>query len=187
VEGSGHDAQKCRFSDVADARLGGSFGHNLGRLISEQRRWVRFVGDDAYAYCDGATPMVVVPLTRQVGLFVVTERPVGVAVYNGATGAVDIVDRPTGVPGPTYPRSLAARQREATHGMSGFADWWFDRSGWDAADDGANADNESEFTLARTDGSGPLYVTPLTPRGAASSVVAVSTVPAGTRARSSRR
>lgn len=178
VEGIGHDAQKCRFDDAADARLGGWFGHNLGRLISEQRRWVRFTADDAYAYCDGTTPMVAVPLTRQVGLLVVTERPAGVAVYDGATGTVQIVEQPADLPGPTYPLSLAARQREATHGMSGFADWWFDRSGWNAADDGANADNDSEFDLARTDGSGPLYVTPLTPRGAASSVVAVSTVPA---------
>ena len=178
AEGIGRDAQKCRFGDRADARLGGWFGHDLGRLISEQQRGVRFSIEDAYAYCDGTTPMVVVPLQRQVGLFVVTERPAGDALYNGATGAVQVVEQPTGLPGPTYPRSLAARQREATRGMSGLADWWFDRSGWDAADDGANADNDSEFTLARTDGAGPQFVTPLTPRGAASSVVAVSTVPA---------
>ena len=178
VEGTGKDSRTCRFGDEADARLGGWFGHNLGRLISEQQRGVLFEPDDAYAYCDGTTPFVVVPLKRQVGLFVVGERPAGVALYNGATGTVQVVDQPTGLPGPTYPRSLAARQRVATHGMGGFSDWWFNRSGWDAADDGANTDNASEFTLARADGAGPLFVTPLSPRGSASSVVAVSTVPA---------
>lgn len=178
VEGAGHDSQTCRFSDAADARIGGWFGHNLGRLISKERFWVRFADRDAYAYCDGDAPIVVVPLKREVGLLVVSEQPAGVAVYNGATGTVQVVDQADGVPGPTYPISLAARQRTATHGLSGFADWWFSRSGWDASDDGANSDNDSEFTLARADGSEALYVTPLAPRGSASSVVAVSSVPA---------
>ncbi|GIG60055.1 hypothetical protein Lfu02_44270 [Longispora fulva] len=178
VEGPGHDTRKCRFDAAADARIGGSFGHNLGRLISTKKRWVAFTAKDAYVYCDGDVPKVVVPLKRQVGILVVTERPAGVAVYDGRTGQVTVTTDTRGIPGPTYPISLAKRQREATHGLHGFADWWFDRSGWDASDDGANGANESEFTLNRADHSGPVYVTPLTPPGSASSVVAVSTVPA---------
>jgi len=80
------------------------------------------------------------------------------------------------VPGPTYPISLAARQRAGMVAVGGFADWWFDRSGWDASKDGANDGNNSEFTLRYRDGSASAYVTPLTPQGEASSVVAVSTV-----------
>ncbi|MGY0233814.1 hypothetical protein [Longispora urticae] len=178
VEGRGHDAQKCRFDPAADARIGGAFGHNLGRLISGHQRWVTFEDSDAYVYCDGDVPKVVVPLKRQVGILVVTERPAGVAVYDGRTGTVTVTTDTKGIPGPTYPISLAKRQREATHGLHGFADWWFERAGWDASDDGANDDNASEFTLNRADHSGPVYVTPLTPPGSASSVVAVSSVPA---------
>ncbi|BCL18142.1 hypothetical protein [Micromonospora sagamiensis] len=176
--GNSRAQQRCRFDESASARIGGWFTHNLGRKISAERRGVRFSGDDAYVYCRGDTPVVVVPLKRQTGILVVTERPAGVALYDGGTGAVTISDDPTKVPGPAYPISLAARQREGTTAVGGFADWWFERSGWDASEDGANEGNESEFTLRYRDGSGrSAYVTPLTPQGEASSVVAVSVVP----------
>ncbi|MEU2392302.1 hypothetical protein [Streptomyces sp. NPDC007369] len=177
--GSGRSRERCAFDvDVADARIGGWFGHNLGRKISARERWLRFEASDAYVTCSGETPVVVVPLKRQTGILVVTERPAGVALYDGRTGRLTLTTDTAGVPGPSYPTSLAARQREATAAVGSFADWWFERSGWDASEDGANEGNESEFTLRRRDGSGgSAYVTPLTPQGEASSVVAVATVP----------
>jgi hypothetical protein len=175
--GNGRSSQRCAFDlDAAGARVGGWFGHNLGRKISAQRRWVRFDARDVYVYCAGDTPIVVVPLKRQAGVLTVTERPAGVALYDGHSGKLTITTDAAAVPGPTYPISLAARQREATVAAGGFADWWFDRSGWDASEDGANEGNDSEFTLRYKDGSDSAYVTPLTPQGEASSVVAVSTV-----------
>ncbi|WP_420078073.1 hypothetical protein ACN6AT_01275 [Streptomyces sp. JL4002] len=177
--GSGRSQERCPFDvEKADARIGGWFGHNLGRKISAERRWVRFDADDAYVTCRSGTPVVVVPLKRQTGLLVVTERPAGVALYDGRTGELTLTSDTTAVPGPSYPLSLAARQREGTAAVGGFSDWWFERSGWDASEDGANEGNESEFTLRHADTSGgSAYVTPLTPQGDAGSVVAVSTVP----------
>ncbi|WP_328764561.1 hypothetical protein [Streptomyces sp. NBC_00272] len=177
--GNGRSQQRCSFDvDTADARIGGWFTHNLGRKISAQKRWVRFDADDAYVTCSGDTPIVVVPLKRQTGILVVTERPAGLALYNGRTGKLTITADTAAAPGPTYPLSLAARQREGAAAIGSFSDWWFERSGWDASEDGANEGNESEFTLQYRDGSGrSAYVTPLTPQGEASSVVAVSTVP----------
>ncbi|MFG2621171.1 hypothetical protein ACGFXC_26500 [Streptomyces sp. NPDC048507] len=177
--GESRSRQRCAFDvDVADARIGGWFGHNLGRKISAEKRWLRFDGDDAYVVCSGDTPTVVVPLKRQTGVFVVTERPAGVALYDGKTGKLTLASDTSAVPGPSYPLSIAARQREGTAAVGSFADWWFERSGWDASEDGANAGNESEFTLRyRDESGGSAYVTPLTPQGEASSVVAVSTVP----------
>jgi hypothetical protein len=177
--GNSRDQQRCRFDvEKADARIGGWFTHNLGRKIAAQKRWVRFEDSDAYVTCSGGTPIVVVPLKRQTGFLVVTERPAGLALYDGRTDKVTITSDTTAVPGPTYPLSLASRQREATAAVGGFADWWFERSGWDASEDGANAGNESEFTLRyREQAGGSAYVTPLTPQGEASSVVAVSVVP----------
>ncbi|OKI54437.1 hypothetical protein [Streptomyces sp. MJM1172] len=177
--GSSRSRQRCSFDlDTADARIGGWFNHNLGRKISAHKRWVRFEASDAYVTCSGDTPIVVVPLKRQTGILVVTERPAGVALYDGRTGKLTITTDTAAVPGPSYPLSLAGRQREGTAAIGSFSDWWFERSGWDASEDGANAGNESEFTLQYRDGSGRgAYVTPLTPQGEASSVVAVSTVP----------
>ncbi|WP_030773482.1 hypothetical protein [Streptomyces sp. NRRL F-2664] len=177
--GTGRSQERCPFDvEKADARIGGWFTHNLGRKISAVKRWVRFEADDAYVTCSNGDPVVVVPLKRQTGLLVVTERPAGVALYDGRTGRLTVTADTSDVPGPSYPLSLAARQREGTAAVGGFGDWWFERSGWDASEDGANDGNESEFTLrhgASTGGSA--YVTPLTPQGDASSVVAVSTVP----------
>ncbi|GLY25154.1 hypothetical protein [Micromonospora sp. NBRC 101691] len=176
--GNSRAQQRCRFDESASARIGGWFTHNLGRKIAAERRWARFSEEDAYVHCQGDTPVVVVPLKRQTGILVVAERPAGVALYDGTTGKVTVTDATTEVPGPSYPISLAARQREGTAAVGGFADWWFERSGWDASEDGANEGNESEFTLRYRDGSARSgYVTPLTPQGEASSVVAVSVVP----------
>ncbi|MBZ9593871.1 MULTISPECIES: hypothetical protein [Streptomyces] len=180
--GSGRSQVRCPFDlEAADARISGWFTHNLGRKISGLQRWVRFEAGDAYVTCSDGTPVVVVPLKRQTGLFVVTERPAGVALYDGTTGKLTVTTDTSAVPGPSYPLSLAARQREGTAAVGGFSDWWFERSGWDASEDGANEGNESEFTLrygdAAAGGAGSAYVTPLTPQGEASSVVAVSTVP----------
>ncbi|MEU8775506.1 hypothetical protein [Streptomyces sp. NPDC048606] len=177
--GVGRSQERCAFDvDTADARVGGWFGHNLGRKISAQRRWVRFDAGDVYVTCRGGTPVVVVPLKRQTGILVVTERPAGVALYDGRTGRLTVTDDTASVPGPSYPLSLAARQREATVAVGGFGDWYFERSGWDASEDGANEGNESEFTLRPREVAGTgAYVTPLTPQGDAGSIVAVSTVP----------
>lgn len=177
--GESRSQERCRFdASVADARIGGWFSHNLGRKISAEKRWLRFDAEDAYVTCTGGTPVVVVPLKRQTGLLVVTERPAGVALYDGRTGRLTLTTDTSAVPGPSYPLSLAARQREGTAAVGGFGDWWFERSGWDASEDGANEGNESEFTLRHREETGrSAYVTPLTPQGEASSVVAVSAVP----------
>lgn len=177
--GNSRTQERCSFDvDVADARIGGWFNHNLGRKISAQKRWLRFDAGDAYVTCSGGTPTVVVPLKRQTGTLVVTERPAGLALYDGRTGKLTITTDTAAVPGPSYPLSLAARQREGTAAVGSFSDWWFERSGWDESEDGANEGNESEFTLKYRDTSGrSAYVTPLTPQGEVSSVVAVSTVP----------
>ncbi|HEV2089011.1 MAG TPA: hypothetical protein VGR21_11935, partial [Cryptosporangiaceae bacterium] len=139
--------QRCEFSSLADARIDGWFGHDLGRRISTEKRWVSWDAGDVYAYCDGATPKVVVPLKRQVGWLVVTERPAGVAVYDGKSGELrffDVAD----VPGPAYPRSLAVEQRESLTATGSFGDWSYRRAvGWDVPDDSVRSGRDSEFTL----------------------------------------
>jgi len=167
----------CDFSDAADSRIGGSFGGNLGRRINEAQRGVSWDENDVYGYCapdpdlpgnpDARIPMVVVPLTEQDGLFVVTERPAGIALYNGNTGQLTIRTDATGTPGPVYPLSLAAAQREASTTLGGFFDWLYQRAGWETTDDDTNSGNNAEFNLADENTRRPLYVTPLTGRGSA--------------------
>ncbi|HEY2763380.1 MAG TPA: hypothetical protein VGJ13_05120 [Pseudonocardiaceae bacterium] len=153
-------ATTCQFDQAADARIGGWFSHNLGRQIAHEQRWWRFDPADAYAYCDGSRPVVVVPMTRQVGWMVVTERFAGVALYDGHTGRVEIVTDPhriAALPGTAYPLSLATRQREATQALGSFGDWVFGRAGWETTEDQTdiNSGNTAEFVLA--EGRGAAY------------------------------
>ena len=178
-----NDHALCDFGPAADRRFGGLFGHSLGRLINEQQRWVNWDTDDAYGYCAGPDhPMVVVPLTEQDGWLVVTNKPAGLAVYDGATGHLDIVTdakQIAAIPGPTYPLSLASRQRESLGAINGFSDWFWGRAGWKSPDDAdaINSSNANEFVLG-TDRHAPQYVNLLTSQGGATAISVITTVDA---------
>jgi hypothetical protein len=173
---SRNTALQCNFSSQADARIGGLFSHSLERAINSQQRWVNWDSEDAYGYCDHGVPMIVAPLKEQDGWLVVTERPAGIALYNGATGQVDIRPNAIGIPGPSYPLSLAATQREASVALSGFSDWWWNRAGWELPDDTdeINSGNTAEFVLADTDHNHSAYATLLTGRGSATAISAIA-------------
>ena len=177
-------AIRCDFASTADARLGGVFNHSLERAVNSERRWVNFAQDDVYGICLDGAPKVVIPLKEQDGWLIVHERPAGVAVYDGRTGTLEFRDDAGGLPGPSYPLSLAAAQREATGAIGGFTEWLFGRVGWELADeaDSVNSSNASEFVLT-TEGESPreLYVTPQTGRGATTAISAITTVDATLR------
>ena len=177
---NGHEL--CGFSPAATRRFGGLFSSSLGRLINDHERFVNWDDGDVYGYCDRGHPVVVVPLKQQSGVFVVTERPAGLALYRGDTGSLDIVTDPAQVakiPGPTYPLSLASSQRDSVQAMNGFWNYFWDRSGWELPSDlnEINSDNIGEYVLADNAGSA-MYVTLLTPRGGNTSVAAISTTSA---------
>ncbi|MDO4784214.1 MAG: hypothetical protein Q3997_03910 [Propionibacteriaceae bacterium] len=173
----------CIMDEGHTLRLGGSAPWNdLSRAISFQRPWSLWQKSDSYGYCDGETPVVVVPLTTLDGFWpVVTQRPDGVAIY--ARGEVTVYPAdavPAELPGPTYPRSLAATQRESSVAAEGFWDYWFSRAGYDTAgeqESDPNADNAADFTLLNSKGE-PRFVTPLTPVGSSESLVALAQVDA---------
>lgn len=170
---------QCAFEASANKSLGGWFTHSLERAINTERRGVSWSDDDAYGLCaaDG-TPLVVVPLTRQQGLLIVTEVPAGVAVYNGRDNTVTVHDTvPENITGPVYPMSLAAKQREATDALGGYMQWFRNQIGWDAATGGANDGNNSELVLGEVEG-GAVYATPLSLKGTSTGIAAVSTTPA---------
>jgi hypothetical protein len=180
---TGHGTGKtCQFDPSADLRIGGNsffgfFNHNLGRAISEQRRWLSYDNGDVYGFCakDG-TPMVVVPLVQQTGVWVVTELPAGVALYNGKTGAITFQNDTKGLPGSAYPLSLAALQRASTPALGSYSDWWSGTAGYETDNEDVNSSNNAEFVLPSKDGKQGYYVTPLTGRGNATAISAISTM-----------
>lgn len=171
----------CTFSPSAKASLDGTLSRNLKRSIIKADRNIRINDDNAYVYCSGKTPIVVVPFTKLVGFFPVTESPGGVALYNGSTGRTAVYhDVKAGqVPGPVYPVNLAEKQRDATRARGGFMDFVFNRAGWITTgneDDDPNRDNNGEFTLRSSKGVD--YVTPLVPNSRQSAIDAVATTDA---------
>lgn len=172
------DVTFCSFAPNATLRDGGALPHNnLSRAIyGTVPLDVDFQSSDAYGYCDDETPIIVVPLYQVTGWFHPVNVYYGVATYNGATGDITVTrDEKTiaGIPGPTYPATLAATQRTALAANEG---WWemavVNTSGYEASS------WNTEVQLAREDGTRGDYITTLTPRGSSKSIVGVSVVQA---------
>lgn len=178
-EAKASDVTFCTFSEDANLRLSNFWWNSLdleiARKTSPSTTWD---SEDMTASCENGVPMVRIPLTRLKG--VVFPHPVsgGVAEYDGKTGELRILDAYDGEL-PLYPMSLATQQREALRASGSILDWVFHRSGWqDTGDDkdDPNGDNRSEFSLYDNGDKTAEYVTPLTPRGSSSSIVAVGTI-----------
>ena len=176
---SAKSTSTCDFAiDAAEQRMGGLFPHEsmdylaLGATPPN----VTFDQNDAYAYCDGETPIVVLPLKQLSGFWIPTWSNYGAATYDGTTGELTVHTDTSKIPGPVYPASLAVAQRSALTADGSFSDYFFNRSGFEstAGDQGdPNSGNESEFGMRLADKSDSVYVSPLTPRGSSTSVTAI--------------
>lgn len=180
--GSGMSSS-CLVPEEMDLRLGSFWPHHsLNRAINNKAPLSHFEESDAYGYCDGDKPVVVVPLTKWSGFLVPTKVPAGAAIYT-----VDGLQILSGeelakqkIEGPTMPTSLSKDRRQGLRGTGSWADWWSARSGYDVTDkdeEDANAGNTGEFTLMSADEQ-MRHVTPLTPRGSSQTIVATLTAPA---------
>lgn len=181
------DTQFCTFNtEEAGMRLGGIWPTNdLARAIyTKIPLGVSFYHQDAYGYCESSdTPLVIVPLVRTTGFLHPMNEPYGVAIYNGNTGAIDIIkdaDEIAQIKGSTYSITLAARQRAALPSINGYWDRLFKRAGWESTDKDANTEykslNRTEIQLRRSDTGNIEYVTALTPVGNSTSIVGIGRV-----------
>lgn len=182
----GQDVDICTFSDKAGLRFdGGLPSNNLNRAIfNAAPKNVTFNFSDAYFYCDNDTPYVVAPLVQVKGWYAPSWTPYGVAVYNGSTGELDILTDSAEIAklsGPTYPKSIAEKQRESSVAAGSFNDYFFKKVGFadtSGDSDDPNSGNNSEFLL-REEGTKELdWATPLTPPGSSNSIVALGVVDA---------
>lgn len=173
----------CEVPDGMDRKLDAFWPqHNLSWAIYQARPNAHFDTSDAYSYCNEDGPVIVVPLWAYDGWWTVTKVPAGAAVYTPAGlkvyTAADLAE--SDVEGPTYPMSVAERQREALRGMFSFTQYYSRTAGYDLTSkdfEDTNSGNSTEFILVDTDGQAD-YVTPLTPRGSSQSITALAVVPA---------
>lgn len=182
-----NDVTFCKYSESAQLRLGGmGLNNNMEMRIYQQTSLSTLIdSSDAIAICAAKDePVLYVPLTKLDGGMFPHRVPGGVAIYNGKTGELKVENDVQNAPVPVYPMSLAADQREALSAGQGFADWLFNRAGFETTSkdkDDPNAGNNTEFAMkAADDEKKGSYVTPLTPRGSSSSIVGISTIDSNT-------
>lgn len=174
----------CEFPDTMTDKLSTVWPwHSLSWNIHSKAPLAHWNSSDSYAYCTAeGDPVVVVPLWKWEGFMFATKVPNGAAIYTpqgvSILSAEELVEE--GIEGPTYPRSVAERQRDTINSGGTLADYWGRRYGYDTTDkdeDDSNSGNTTEFTMI-TAGGEMNYVTPLTPRGSSQSITAIAEVPA---------
>lgn len=176
----------CNYDTSATLRIGGAgWGNNIEmrayRLVAAVDPSVHIDQGDAFAVCQGDTPILYMPVTKArwsgVGHYQV---PAGIVTYNGHTGELRYTDSMEVNGLPIYPLSVARAQRDSLGASRGFLPWFLGQAGFETTakdEEDVNAANATEFSLTSTTTKETLYVTPLTPRGSSGSVVGLATVP----------
>ncbi|MET4144128.1 hypothetical protein [Arthrobacter sp. UYCo732] len=176
----------CLFDEgKASQRMDGWFGNSLTRAIAGQDALLIAKKDDAWGYCDGDTPKIVVPVTKLDGWLNPVHVPAGVAIYDGKTGQVELRDKVEAgeLPGPAVGLSYVHRINESMATRDG--DWWSMLMGQSGLTDEVkdsndpNKDNSSAFSLAYKDRSGSVYASPFTSRASSQSIEDVALLESG--------
>src|SRR3569833_345445 len=162
----------CRFAPGAfDRAFHGARGISLGNWLGERYPELLWDEDDVWGYCQGAAPVIVIPVTRQVRYAARTAKPAAGGLLLTGDHGVRVSYRRTvragELPGPAYPDSLTEKQREATEWAAGRK--WRSRAsfGFKPTVDDVQGGNTTEYLLRGPDHH-LYYVTPLTPRASQS-------------------
>jgi hypothetical protein len=175
----------CLFDERASQRMDGFFGNSLTRAIAAKDSMLIAKKDDAWGYCDGDTPKIVVPVTKLNGWINPVHVPAGVAIYDGKTGNVEIRDevKPGDLPGPAVALSYVQRVNDSLATRNG--DWWSmvqNQSGITDElkdDNDPNKDNSSAFSLAYKNEPGSVYASPFTSRASSRSIEHIALLESG--------
>lgn len=176
----------CLFDERnAAQRMDGWFGNSLTRAIAAKDSMLVAKKDDAWGYCDGEVPKIVVPVTKLEGWVSPTHVPAGVAIYDGRTGNVELrADIEAGeLPGPAVGLSYVQKVNESMATRNG--DWWSMIMGQSGLTDEVkdsndpNKDNSSAFSLAYKDQHGSVYASPFTSRASSRSIEDVALLESG--------
>lgn len=186
--------QTCRFTgdNLLNYAFGGKWGQNLDDTLAAKFPGLLYTHDDMWGMCSGfereisaRKPVIVIPVTEQkpVG-HRTTARAAGVLVITGSPSGKPTIEHRRTVkngdfPGPVYPLSLVAQQRNLLKWAAGRADKNRLHFGYEPSNVAAQNGNDSEYLL-RDKGTGRIYwVTPLKPRSTDSQLlVAYSLTPA---------
>lgn len=184
--------QSCQFTGKYSLNyaFGGQWGQNLTDTLAKDYPGLLYDSNDMWGYCDGTgeitsrEPVIVIPVTQQEFYGRRTMlRSAGVLVIKGSPSGEPQITHQTSVkageyPGPVYPLTLVAKQRELLEWSAGRANKNRLHFGYDPADGTTQEGNASEYLLRSPDGR-LFWVTPLTPSSSDSQLlVSYSITPA---------
>lgn len=176
----------CLFDEKhAGQRMDGWWGNSLTRAIAAKDSMLIATKADAWGYCDGDTPKIVVPVTKLNGWINPVHIPAGVAIYDGHTGNVEIRSevKAGDLPGPVIGVSYVQRVNASLATFHG--DWWSMVTGQSGITDEVkdsndpNKDNHSEFSLALKDQPGSIYASPFTSRASSRAIEDIALLESG--------
>lgn len=185
--------QTCRFDGkyALNYAFGGQWGQNLSDTLAKDYPGLLYSGDDVWGYCKGdgeitkREPVIVIPVTEQQSYGRrTTLRSAGVLTIVGSPSGEPVISHRTSVkagefPGPVYPLTLVAQQREMIQWTAGRANKNRLNFGYEPSDVAAQNGNNSEYLLRDKDSGRLFWVTPLKPRSTDSQLlVAYSITPA---------
>jgi hypothetical protein len=190
------NVETCRFT--GEFSINKAFHGRMGKSLLDElaafNKSLFFEEQDMWGFCQPAgdpstvtddQPIIVVPVKTwdgagnrstwySAGVLVITGSPSGDVVIEHVKNV-----EPGQYPGPVYPVSLAAEQREETQFMAGKWNKWFRDFGFETTRAESQAGNSSEFLLRSTVDGRLYWVTPLTARSSDSQIVsAYSLIPA---------
>lgn len=171
------DPTVCRFEeDYAIKRaFAGERGNSLPNLLADTFPSLRYQMIDVWGYCDGDEPVVVIPVTTPIK---VSQRTVdtvaGIVTVRGDHGNVKLEhmsDVKAGTyPGPVYPGSMVATQRDQSKWTAGRQNMDRYGFGYDPSSSDEQAGNVSEYLFKDKKSGRLMFVTPLTLRSSDSEV-----------------
>jgi hypothetical protein len=186
--GAGENVTTCRFTgkNSINHAFGASWGKNLWDDVVAKDIGFTFDKANAWGYCDGDTPVIVIPGTKTVGFGLRTvDQADGVMKITGSPSGDPVIQhfenvKPGDFPGPVYPERLVDQQRDSLSWAAGRCFGWFQQCfGLDVTDVASQSGNSTDFLL-KDENDGRLYwVTPMKPRSTDSqTLVAYSVTPA---------
>lgn len=174
-EWTGSQVTTCTFSGqyAIDRSFGGTNMADLPDYLAQQYPGLRWTLSDAWGYCDGSEPVVVIPVTRMITWMSRTvNTAAGVIIVHGSHGKTSLAYqpevRPGGLPGPVYPSSLVDVQLGASSWAAGRGSLNNGGFGYVPTSSSVQGGNVSDYLL-RDNATGRLeWVTPLTLRNSSS-------------------
>jgi hypothetical protein len=188
-----NNVTSCTFSGpyAIKGAFGGSWSNNLKSTVAKAYPSLFSDMKDAWGYCNGDEPIVVLPVTEQIGYgnrTVMTDG--GALTIRGNHGGISItwIQHPTygtdlskgELPGPSYPLTLVRAARTSANWSAGRKSHNRDGFGFEPTNDAAQYGNVSEYLLKNAQTGELDWVTPLTPRSSDSQQFSAwSVTPAG--------